>query len=83
MILIKKHLLKFVEDNEKLDETSPMSLSYDEYLDMTVNGNMRFDAQHPYSKDQRFISDLIHRYAVKENYEMCKKIVNMGKKKKH
>jgi hypothetical protein len=46
-----------------------------ECFELTVNGNLPYNTQHPYYNDDKFFQKLLHYYQDIEDYESCSKLV--------
>ncbi len=46
-------------------------LEPDECFQLTVNGEIRFNKEHPYFDDENFVNRLINHFSELEDYEMC------------
>lgn len=55
------------------------NLSRDDYFRMTIENDIPFDSNHPYCKDEEFVSDLLSYFQQTENYEMCAILVKYKK----
>jgi len=68
--------IKNLEDELNLD----YEISREDYFELTVKEALNFDNRHPYSKDKKFIQELLDYFTEHENYEMCSKIMIYTKK---
>jgi hypothetical protein len=61
---------------EKEMVTAPCSFSSEkECFELTVNGNIPYDTQHPYYNDDNFFQKLLNYYQEIEDYESCHRLV--------
>ena len=66
-------------ESERMEDESP-SISRDEYFDLTINGEIRFNKKHPYFEDDDFFNDLLEYYKSIEDYETCGFLLDMKNK---
>lgn len=59
----------YLEQSDSEDEI--LEINKEDYFELTVNGELVFDSQHPYFNDESFLNDLLLHFISLENYEMC------------
>lgn len=73
---------------EKYEETSllgdslgskPAFKDINECFELTINGFLIYDMEHPYYSDLNFFNRLLNYYQQLENYEKCSELVNTKK----
>jgi len=65
--------------NKTIPENQIVDIKKEDYLDLTINGAIDFDKQHPYFKDEDFFNELLSYFTEIEDYEMCSKLTNLIK----
>mgnify|MGYP006291238081 len=53
------------------DEDDMIMYSQEEYFELTINGEIKFDPSHPFFNDDQFFNDLLNYYKSIEDYETC------------
>ena len=66
----------FQEDGTK-DEIR--NINKEDYFDLTINGAIEFNNQHPYFKDETFLNDLLEYFTETEEYEKCSSLISLKK----
>jgi hypothetical protein len=51
----------------------------DSIFRLTVNGEMEFNSSHPYFNDEVFLDDLLNYHSLREEYEICARLVKAKK----
>ncbi|MFW5645321.1 MAG: hypothetical protein ACOCZL_05360 [Bacteroidota bacterium] len=76
------HLFAEEEDNDdegyNIDIHEEMTLPY---FQKTINGQMKFDRNHPQFNNAKFFNKLLKYYELKEDYEMCEQLIRLKKLK--
>jgi hypothetical protein len=65
-----------ITNNEDTSLSTDVDLEKEDYFDLTINGALDFDKQHPYYHDEMFIQDLMQYFTEVENYEMCSQLMS-------
>ena len=63
--------------NNVISKNKIIELKKEDYLDLTINGALSFDENHPYYKDENFFNDLLNYYSEIEDYETCNKLTKL------
>ena len=61
----EKTIQKVKPDNKKLE------IKKEDYLDLTINGALDFDRDHPFFNDKSFFNELLNHFSEIEDYETC------------
>ena len=71
---INMYLLDINDINEINDDIIE---SYDDYLELTIDGDIIYDINHPYFYDDSFYNDLLDYYIKIEKYIKCNELKNI------
>jgi hypothetical protein len=74
---INKPIKSSLQENGIKNDIS--EISKDDYFDLTINGAVEFDKQHPYFNDGIFLNDLLEYFTETEEYEKCSLLINLKK----
>jgi len=66
-------------DHKNDDKKDVDAISKEDYFDLTINGAVEFDKQHPYFNDDTFLNDLLTYFTETEEYEKCSLLINLKK----
>jgi hypothetical protein len=58
-----------------LDAIGVSEITEEDYFNLTVEGKIVFNKNHPYFENEKFYQKLMAHYKASENYEMCARIV--------
>ncbi len=87
-INVQLTLINFLEkykNSDALQESLPAidvsAISDEEELmNITLNGTLPFDEDHPFFGNEKFFSRLMRHYQVNEQYEKCQELMDLRKK---
>ncbi|MFP3860675.1 MAG: hypothetical protein ACLFUW_07625 [Bacteroidales bacterium] len=70
-------------DNGKSSKSEKnYELSKEDYLELTLSGEIQYNERHPYFKDEDFFNSLLEYYQSVEDYETCSLLVKKRKNDK-
>ena len=81
---INKTEFNVLIENQEIDmknkpEKNLIELTKEDYFDLTVNGAMEFDSNHPYFNDEVFYKELFEYFKDEELYEKCSELLKIKK----
>ena len=68
---LEKRLKSFIQEENKLEFKMIENEKRLDYLILTLDNNLEFNTDHPFYNDSSFITDLIHEFSKREEYEKC------------
>lgn len=78
---LKEEENRSVQKYSKNSSPSDTSHSRENILKLTINGEIPFNENHPYYRDDTFFNELLSYYEKIEDYETCNNLLNRRKKK--
>lgn len=81
---MEKYGYLFPEDEEFEDEGLNMETNEEislPYFQKTINGQIKFDRDHPQFYNIKFFNKLLKYYEMREDYEMCEQLIRKKKSK--
>jgi len=85
LIILREQLRSYINKNSGFQsaheiKTTQLNLkqnhSYDEMFEMTINGKVSYDKNHPYYNEKLFVDRLMQYYIKTERYEKCIELKN-------
>jgi hypothetical protein len=76
---IEKYHDNDIFDTKKLEQLNMVNTNENVCFEQTINGEVAFDANHPYYDDDNFFRKLLYYYQDREDFEKCSVLVE-GKK---
>lgn len=61
----------YIEQKKSSNDVKNYELSREDYLDLTLSGEIQYNKKHPYFEDEDFFNSLLEYYQSVEDYETC------------